>query len=370
MMLYDSVEVLSKPRITKDGFLVAEAHVARTGVQVYLASELGFDGDPSRRVNVYRPPEEVFAADAMASYAHRPITVDHPAVLVDASNWKEYSKGQTGDEVLRDGEKVRVPVMLMDGKAINEWNGGKKQLSMGYTMDLKVVDGVAPDGQKYEAVQQNLRMNHLALVPHARGGSDLRLGDNHNDRKSEDSSMSEQTKLTTVTVDGLSVETTEPGATAITRLIGDVEAANKALNDATESHNTAMKAKDKELAQKDAEIDTLKAATLSDEDLDKKVTERADLIADAKQIANLDYTGDSADQIRSKAVSAKVGSAAIDGKSTDYIAARFDMLSEDAKADPVRKVVRSGADGQTTDAESAYDEMVADKGNQWRGEQS
>lgn len=362
-LIYDNIEV-SRPRLTKDGYLVADAHVARTGIQIYLASELGLDGDPNRRVKVYRPPEEVFSKDAMSSYAHSPVTVNHPSEMVDSSNWKQHSRGQTGDEVLRDGEFVRVPMMLMDENAINEWRNGTRELSMGYTMDLKVEDGVTSDGEEYEAVQTNLRMNHLALVPQARGGSKLRLGD----IKPEEHSMSEQ-KLTTITVDGLSVVTTDAGEKAILKLQDALADSNKALDEAKGTHEKEMAAKDSELAKKDAEISKLKDSVLSDADLDQKVTDRADLIATARQIADLDYTGDSAETIRSKAVAAKCGQSVIDGKSADYISARFDILSDEAKQDPVRNVMRDGAvsPSAANDAEKAHAQMVHDKSNAWRG---
>ncbi len=361
MMLYDTIDVQGA-RLTKDGYLVAEALVARTGIQLYSAGELGMDGDKSRVVRVYRPPEEVFAADAMASYAHRPITVGHPGAMVDATNWQEHARGQTSDTVLRDGEFVRVPLMLMDKAAIQEWEDGKRELSMGYTMDLNITDGETPDGEKYSAIQTNLRMNHLALVSRARGGSELRLGDN----KPEDSNMSD-VKLTTIMVDGLSVETTEPGAQAISKLTQDLVSARKVTTDAAEVHKTELAGKDKELAGKDAEIDVLKKAALSDEDLDKMVKSRGDLVAVAKQVADKDYTGMSDKDIRKSAVAAKLGQDAVTDKSDDYIQARFDILAEDADIDPVRRILKDGVTPKLGAVDQAHAGMVTELGTAWQG---
>lgn len=360
-MLFDKVTT-SGTRLTNDGYLVAEARVARTGIQLYSAGELGMAGDASRVVRVYRPEGEVFHADAMRSYAHRPVTNDHPTEMVDAANWKQYAKGQTGDEVMRDGEYVRVPLMLMDADAIRDMQNGKRELSMGYTMDLDTTAGTTPEGESYDAVQTNLRMNHLALVSRARGGSKLKLGDNH----IEDSIMSE-VKLQTVTVDGLSVQTTDAGAQAISKLTAELSTARTSLTDAETAHKTALAAKDAELAAKDAKIDDLTGKQLSDADLDAKVNERADLIATAKGVADLDYTGKSAADIRSAAVSAKLGQTAIDGKSPDYIAARFDILAEDSTQDKVRKTVRHGqVKTNASDAAAAHAEMVADVQDAWK----
>lgn len=362
-MLYDTVETTSA-RITKDGYLVAEAVVARSGIQLYHAGELGMDGTPDRIVRVYRPPEEVFAAEAMASYAHRPVTVDHPAELLDASNWKDHAKGQTGDEVLRDGEFVRVPLMLMDKAAIEDWSAGKRELSMGYTMDLEVVTGETPSGEQYDAIQRNLRMNHLALVSRARGGSKLKLGD----RKPEDSSMSE-VKLSTVTVDGLSVVTTDAGAQAISKLTEDLGKVRAASDAATEAHTTALADKDRELAKRDAEIDTLKGKMLSAKDLDRKVKDRADLITAAKKVADKDYAGMSDMDIRKAAVAAQLGQDAVVDKSDDYILARFDILVDDSNIDGVRKVLRSGDLHKSGDSvDQAHAGMVTNLQDAWKGD--
>jgi len=179
--LFDKA-VVGNVRTTQDGYLVGEAKVARTGIQEYLASEIGLtDRNPNEIIRVFRGEGEVFATDSLASYAYRPVTVDHPGESVTAENWKDYSRGQIGAEVVRDGEYVRVPMILMDQAAIADWKDGKRELSMGYSAEIVMQDGVAPNGEKYDAIQKNLRMNHLALVSRARGGSQLKLGDNLNE---------------------------------------------------------------------------------------------------------------------------------------------------------------------------------------------
>ncbi len=169
---------------SKDGYLAAYAKVARTGIQTYKGRELGRPdlGD----VKVYRSPEEVFSKDAMHSMAHRPVTLHHPNETVNARNWKKYAKGHTGDEVIRDGDHIRVPVVVMDAETIQAFeNKDACELSMGYSTDLKWTPGETPDGMTYDAVQTAIRANHLAIVPVARGGSTLKLGD-QNDELSAD----------------------------------------------------------------------------------------------------------------------------------------------------------------------------------------
>lgn len=64
MQFVDTAPV-SGTRMTKDGYLVADVRVARTGIQQYLAREIGLNRDGI--VNVYRPEETVFSKDSMAT---------------------------------------------------------------------------------------------------------------------------------------------------------------------------------------------------------------------------------------------------------------------------------------------------------------
>lgn len=361
MFLTDRVSV-SAPRRTADGYLVADVKVARTGVQDYLGSELGKPDMPI--VRLYRPPEEVFSKDAMTSYAYRPATVDHPAHMVDSSTWKAVSAGQTGGEVVRDGEFVRVPLVLMDGAAIKAYESGKRELSMGYTAEIVFRDGVTPEGQPYDAVQTNLRMNHLALVDKARGGAQLRIGDGgapgapdpgpHHHQK--EPTMSDKTIL----VDGLSVVTNDAGAQAIGKLQAQLKDTQTAQASADHTHQAAIAVKDAEIAKRDAEIDGLKGQVLSDAALDQRVQQRGDLIGKAKAIHDADYSGKTDAQVRAIAVAAKLGDAAVAGKHEAYVEARFDHLYDSAKPrDPVAQAMRDGAFQRTPVNDNGWAASVA-----------
>lgn len=345
-MIFSDKVSTSAVRKTSDGYLVADAAVARTGIQNYLGKEVGKPDMPI--VRVYRPQESVFAKDAMKTYAHRPMTNDHPSVAVNADNWKDYAVGQTGGDVMRDGEFVRVPLVLMDQNAINDWESGKVELSMGYSADIVFKAGVTDSGEEYDAIQTNLHMNHLALVNKARGGDKLRIGDSGNADiihpaqpiKDEGGHMADLRK---VLVDGLPVETTVDGETAINLLKARVADAETTQATLVSDHAKAVAAKDAEIAKKDAEIDALKGKVMDAAALDAAVTARADLIAKAKTVADQDYAGKSEAEIRKMAVSKKFGDAAIAGKSDDYVSARFDIAVEDsASADPVRQAVKDG----------------------------
>ncbi len=72
--------------------------------------------------------------------------------------------GMTGDQVSRDGGFIRVPMILVDQWAIAAVRGGKRELSCGYSCDLRFEAGATPQGEVYDAIQSNIRGNHLAIV--------------------------------------------------------------------------------------------------------------------------------------------------------------------------------------------------------------
>jgi len=362
MRFFDHVAA-GEARRTADGYLVADARAARTGMQEYLGSELG--RPDLALVKVYRPAEEVFSRDSMSTYAHKPATNEHPAAQVSAENWKALSIGQIGEGIVRDGDHVRVPLILMDSQAIADYERGKRDLSMGYEAEIVFQDGQAPDGESYNAIQRNIRINHIALVQAGRAGT-TRIGDARSFGVLDQAQPNPTPKgghpmadtLRKVILDGLTIETTEQGEQAIAKLQKQIADSSVSLSDAQAKHVKQISDKDAELAKKDAEIDAMKAQVLSDADLDKRVQERAGLVTQAKAIADADYAGMADAEIKKAVVKAKCGDSAVDGKSAEYIAARFDILAEQGTPDPVRTALgdRSTA---TTVKDNGYAESVA-----------
>jgi hypothetical protein len=161
---------------TADGYLAINARAARAGnVQTYLGAEVG--RPDLSQVRVYRPDGEVFSKDTMASFAHRPVTMGHPSTPVSATNWNQFAKGWSDGEIARDGEFIRINMLLADADAIRAVESGVREISMGYDCDLIWGAGTSPSGEVYDARQSRIRGNHVAIVERARGGSELRIGD-------------------------------------------------------------------------------------------------------------------------------------------------------------------------------------------------
>lgn len=267
-----------------DGYVIKTGNIARTGVQDYLASELGIDGlDPMKVVRLYRPADEVFRPESMASFDGKPVTVDHPPVLVTRDNWKTYAVGDVGN-VRRAGDFMAARIVLKDSAAIGAMQSGKRELSNGYTFTLDMTPGLAPNGQAYDGVQRNIRGNHLALVEAARCGSACRVLD-HNPSNQGTNPMTTQK----VVVDGIPVEVSDTAAGVIDKLIKDRDEALKLAVDADSKSKAdqaaAVEAHKAALAAKDAEIALIKKDVITPEARDALVADWAKLIADAKRLA-------------------------------------------------------------------------------------
>jgi hypothetical protein len=360
---------MDAPRRTADGYLVAEAKFARSGLYDYAGSEVG---KPDKtRVIVYRPEEEVFAEDAMASFAHRPLTNDHPADNVTAENWKRQAVGFTDGRVARDGDFVVVPMMVTDAETIKAVDDGKRELSAGYTCDLDFVDGETPEGKKYDAVMRNIRGNHIAIVDRGRAGSECRIGDSF--RPTQEIKTMDLKKIM---VDGLQVETTDAGEAAIRKLEGKIAAQDTAAAKANSDHTAELGEKDKVIAARDAEIEDLKGKVLDAAALDKLVADRANLVSTAGRIApTFDCKGKTEAEIKRGVVAAKLGDSVVADKTPAYIDARYDLLVEALPTadgvDPLRATfINHGPGFSATDAAAAEEKARTEANdlNSWRYE--
>lgn len=131
---YDRTEI--KATRTDEGYLIDTPIVGRTGIQLYKNS----DGTIRREL---RPPEEVFNADSLKSFSGKPITDEHPGVPVTAKNAKRLSVGSMQGEGKQDGENVVANIIIHDDEMIDKvLNGGKRELSLGYKVDLEETPGV------------------------------------------------------------------------------------------------------------------------------------------------------------------------------------------------------------------------------------
>jgi hypothetical protein len=158
---------LRAPKKLPNGWLRVDGYLTRSGVFSYKNP----DGSERRE---YRPPAEVFKNDTMESFSLVPVTDDHPPGLLDAANTKQYAAGAVAGNARRDGDHVAASMLVTDATLIAKMESGKQQVSCGYICDLEHTPGEV-DGQRYDAVQKNIRGNHVAIVDIGRAGPDARV---------------------------------------------------------------------------------------------------------------------------------------------------------------------------------------------------
>lgn len=377
-LLFDAADI----RTSKDGYLVAKPRVARTGIQTYPGWQVGKPDKQS--IRVYRPAESVMNKDSLTSLAHKPITINHPPEMVSAANWDEYSVGHSGDEILRDGEFVRIPLLVMDGEAIEYIKDGHNQLSVGYLAELDWTAGQTESGEQYDAIQKNIRANHIAIVAQARGGPLLRLGDNRD--RGDPEMPAPNTKI--IVVDGLSVTLDERDAAIVSRHIQKLEDDSKKLGadimtvtTDRDAHKKASETKDGEIAVLKKKIDDSK---VTPEMLDSAVTERVTIITKAKKVLgdSFEPKGKTNIEIKKLAVASKLGDAA-KTMADAAVDGAFEMVSLDSTG--TDKGSGTGSDlrqfsqnlGTRTSpkdaqalADAAWDEAGELKRNAWKGPQA
>lgn len=340
MVQFHDALTLDAPKRTAAGFMVVRARSARAGVYDYLGREVDPEGTRFKAdqvVKVYRPADEVFDKASIASFIAKPVTNDHPSVPVTADNWKQHSRGAVMG-ALRDREYLAFDLTIMDRDAIADVDAGKRELSNGYSCDLDFTSGTTDDGLTYDAVQRNIRGNHVAIVDRGRAGSECRISDGGNafaDCQANPQAIEDlkgTKRMTKLTIDGLIVD------------LSDVDAVNAALAKKDAAISDAIKAKDA-LATDVAKLTTdLAAANAKVTTLEKQVTDSAitpaklrdaaksyQLVVDKAKALGVAVTDDMDEAaIQKAAVTAKLGDAAKDW-TADQVAVSFATLTVGAK---------------------------------------
>ncbi len=147
---------------TAQGGMRVPAYLTRTGVFTYRTD----DGKVLREL---RTPEEVFRPDSLATLNDATLTDLHPG-RVTPKTYKAVSIGHVqAGSVKADGIYIAANVLIQDADAVSAVErGDRSELSCGYTCDSLFTPGEY-QGEKYDAVQTNIRYNHVALLPKNEG---------------------------------------------------------------------------------------------------------------------------------------------------------------------------------------------------------
>lgn len=322
-----------KAEKTHQGFLRADIFATRTGVFKYLMP----DGTIRREL---RHPDEVFHEDSIPTLAMVPLTLQHPVEMVDVFNAKNLSVGNTGENVTIEQDKyLKVKATVMDADAIHAITSRSMQeVSCGYTAEVVNEKGVY-DGEEYDAVQKNIRYNHVAIVDMGRAGEEVRFKLDHNDavlynkkRIIKIDSHNQGDKMEKVTINGQEVEVSKEAKPLIEKMITDSADSEKkvvelevekdkleAKNDALIDQNAGL---EKQVVEANEKFDNL--------DIDKLVNEKSELISEAKTILGDEekLDGLSNKEIKVKVIGKINPELKLDEKSDVYIEARYDAVIE------------------------------------------
>lgn len=328
---------ITQREFTDEGFLRVPGKVARTGIQQYLACELGLDGDPNRIINVYRPEEEVFADSSLASFDGVDITLQHPDTLVDSNNYSRVSKGVVrGSGTRTDDNFVQCNLLIKAKDTVDAVLAGTCELSAGYTATYDDTPGTAPDGTPYQFRQTNIRINHVAVVDRARAGSVARIFD-----------------ATQTSGGNMPVNITLDSG----RVIDAADAANVQLvadaYDRLQTRvNDAEAAKERLQAQFDAQAEELEEAKKSSSDaaIKARVEEISQVRAKAVKIAGDSFSCDSMNisDIMLAALKIKHPSRDFSDRNPLYIEGAFDAAAEKADEEDEEDKEKASKDAQYT----------------------
>lgn len=356
---FDRVALKADDKRTPQGFLRVDARIARTGIQLYRNA----DGTTRRE---YRPPAEVFNADALASFSLLPLTLNHPPEAVTAENVGIYEVGTIGETVKQDGKFVATTVVVKKADAIKAVLAGTQELSCGYECDLDFTPGEA-DGQKYDAIQRNVRGNHVAIVPQGRAGPEVRMKLDSTDAVAVDDLAApnqEAPTMTKIKVDGVDCEVSETVAALFKREQTKADETTKALATATKEVETQKARADVAEAAK-VSADKARTDAEAPARIEALVAERVALIATATKAIGQDFKADGKTPVAIKReVLAKTAPGLkLDGKSDDYVSAAFEsataMLAERNPAEAARTAAGTETAPATQNDAAEFDETAA-----------
>ena len=339
MKRYDNYVIQAKK--TDEGFILDSPIVGRSGLLRYI------NADGSERWE-YRPPEEAFKADSLASIRGKPITVGHIAMVNSDNSSKLPMVGTVLSEGKQDGDNIRVDVSIFNLPT------NARELSCGYTLDLEETSGFTPDGKRYDAIQRNIKYNHLAIVEKGRAGN-ARLNmdgdqvvDTYNDYA--ELTTEEREKLLNrkddtmekVRLDsGIEYDVLPEVKVEFEKIRKDNSGKQKSL-DTLQGKFDALNS-ELETARKEVE----KAKEESKANFDSEVKARVEMLETAKS-----FKIDKAEEMSSKDIkiaivkSVKGDSFNLDGKSDEYIEGVFDMCkvakaNTDESQAKVRTIINS-----------------------------
>jgi hypothetical protein len=371
----ESAQALFKPSYTEDGFLQVRAPLTNIGVFTYLTEA----GTVHREL---RTPEQVLDAASYKTLQGVPLTIDHPAEKVTPENAKALTVGNISG-ISADSYRVYADITITDKEAIEAVKNGKRALSCGYACDLEQKQGVWM-GVEYDAIQTNIKYNHVALVDRGRAGDDARIRFDGFDavltkdlgKERRDHNPKKDEKMRKIRLDGVSGEfnADEEVIDYVAKLAKELEEAQAEVAKITKELETEVaKAKAEADAEKELKEQVAQELTELKEQLpamvEAEVKEQTALIEVASKADVAIEAGMSAQAIKTAIVLKAFPKADVEALKQDaYLQARYDgaveLLAEKQEADKQAQVTEVG--GQAVKQDSASDRIRNAYLNAWK----
>lgn len=154
--------------------------ISKVGVFEYSGAQISPELEPDKIYNVYRPEEELSNDECINSFKLVPWIDEHVMLGNDDDNLtpaeQKGIQGVIGEEVYFKDGYLLGNLKVFSENMTNLIDNGKKELSIGYRCEYDIKSGTF-NGVHYDAVQKNIRGNHLALVEEGRSGPDVAVQD-------------------------------------------------------------------------------------------------------------------------------------------------------------------------------------------------
>ncbi|EAA0329194.1 DUF2213 domain-containing protein [Listeria monocytogenes] len=319
----------SNMQVTKEGYLTVKAPVTRPGVFPYQRADGGIQLEA-------KLPENLFSGETIQSLNAKPVTNDHPAEPVNASNHQKYAKGTTHTDACVSDNKLFVSFTITDSKTIQAVQDGKRELSLGFESEVVKESGTYA-GERYDAVQKSVLINHLAIVDEGRVGPEIAIrGDSaafmidaKNTKEEEGGNMN----MTTLKIDSKEYEVDSVVKSRFDALEAKLDAANAkvAQVDTLEGERDGLKTK---LDKAESDLAEANKKAMTEEEIENAVTERAALLDSAKVMLgdSFDFKGKTAREIKEAAIKTSNDSFDSKDKSDEYVNAFYDAMTVTADA--------------------------------------
>lgn len=385
---FDFIGRVGKFERTQVGGIRVKARLTRTGILEYRRP----DGTIRREL---RLPEEVFNTDSLATLHGAPVTdlANHRA-LITPDNWRAATRGHT-EGIRKDGKYVEAELVVNDADTVRAIERGDlHDISCGYVCKLDFQPGVY-EGQPYDAIQRNIRYNHVAVLPKGvgRAGTDVALRLDAKDAVCvEADSNNGEEPMRVIRIDGKDVEYGSEQhikhiEEAHLRDIEKFEAEKKELQtklDKAEGEKAVAKKRAEELEEeerkreaeeKEREEKRAKAEKARARKLARLATQALRLLSEddedeEKMDARLDKLLDLSERdlmIECIRTDARWKDADFEGRGDEYVQAIFDAVVRDHKrVDGIDSVVRTAETVKRSDARETSKESPAEKARRER----